>query len=212
MKYETLVKVAGDLPLVDSPTLRLLTNVPRSLSVQLSRWVRDGRLIRLRRGAYALPAPWRRSCAPAEHVANLLHSPSYVSLERALSIYGLIPEGVPVVTSVTTGRPITLTTGLGAFVYRHVKVGWFFGYCEMAFGGGSALVATPEKALLDLIYLGSGEWVEERIAALRLQNLHLVDPAVLLDMADARSRPRVRRAAERLRRHVESEREELEDL
>jgi predicted transcriptional regulator of viral defense system len=212
MKYDDLVRLVGDLPLIDTQTLRTLGSEPRGLSVQLCRWARAGRLVQLRRGAYLLPEHLCRSPVPRERLANLLVSPSYVSLERSLSIHGLIPEGVPLVQSVTTARPAALSTPIGEFSYRHVKPSWFFGYEELEVGGGRALVARPEKALLDLIYLAHGEFGEPRLAELRLQELSRLDGEELSAMARASGQGRVVRAAQRLRRLAEREGEGTVEL
>jgi hypothetical protein len=199
MKYQDLVDRMGSLPVIESSSLRMFWPDPRALSVQLDRWVKSGRLIRLRRGAYLLPEYLRRGPAPPERIANLLHRPSYVSLERALMLHGLIPEAVPVVTSVTTGKPRAFDTPAGRFRYRHVKRDWFFGYREVEAGKGTALVAAPEKALLDLVHLSRGEFTSARLEELRLQNLEALSPELLSEMTDeSRATPRVRRAAERI--------------
>jgi len=98
---------------IDTQTLRSLDGDPKALSVQLSRWVRRGKLVPLRRGMFLLPAALRRNQPPLEYLANLLVLPSYVSLERALSFHGLIPERVPLVQSVTLGRPMLFETPVG---------------------------------------------------------------------------------------------------
>ncbi|MBI5015805.1 MAG: hypothetical protein HZB55_09990 [Deltaproteobacteria bacterium] len=198
MTYDDLLRLSADSPLVESETLLAFGAEPRALGVQLSRWVKSGRLISLRRGAYLLPEHLRRRNAPAEYLANLLARPSYVSLERALSLHGLIPEAVPVIQSVTPGRPLRLETQAGDFWFRHVKPVWFFGYRELAVGGGRALVATPEKALLDLVYLSPGEFTAERIEGLRLQDLERLDLPELRRISDLSGSPRVRRAAQRV--------------
>jgi predicted transcriptional regulator of viral defense system len=183
MRYLTLLERAADLPVIDTKTLRTWGGDPRSLSVQLSRWVRQQKLVPLRRGVYLLPAALRRAQAPLEYLANLLVVPSYVSLERALAFHGLIPETVPVVQSITRGRPMVFETEAGTFQYRHVKKDWFFGYRETELGSGSALIAVPEKALLDLVYLSRGAFTPERIEELRLQELERLNLAALTRMA-----------------------------
>lgn len=191
------MELAAELPVIESHSLRAFGEDAKALSVQLDRWTKAGKLLKLRRGCYALPEPFRHGRHPIELVANLLVSPSYVSLERALAIHGMIPEAVPLIQSVTPGRPVTLHTELGTFEYRHVKRDWFFGYREMTLGGGSALVATAEKALLDLVHLSRGEFTVARIAALRLQNLERIDLGQLEEMA-FRGGARLRLAARRI--------------
>ncbi len=198
MKYEELLEASGGMPVIDTKTLRSAGEEPKALSVQLSRWVKAEKLIQLRRGMYMLPAHlWRRSIS-LEKLANLLVSPSYVSLERALSIHGHIPEAVPLVQSVTTGRPLMLRTPVGDFQYRHVKQSWFGGYQVVPAGDNSVLVAKPEKALLDLIYLSRGEFVAERFEELKLQDLARLDLREIERIVVQEGKPRLLRAVKQL--------------
>ena len=198
MTWGRLLEISRQVSFVESATLEAFGEDSQALAVQLSRWVRAGKLLQLRRGLYVLPERLRYREPPLEKLANLLVSPSYVSLDRALSIHGLIPEAVPLVQSVTAGRSGLRETPLGRFDYRHVKRDWFFGYAELPLGEESALVATPEKALLDLFYLSKGEFTRERIGELRLQDAERLDLEFLQDMASRSGSRRVERAAERL--------------
>ncbi|MCB1148794.1 MAG: hypothetical protein KDK48_01395, partial [Chlamydiia bacterium] len=67
----------------------------------ISRLVKEGELIRLKNGFFVITDKIKESQAPYEQIANLLYGPSYLSLEWALAYYGMIPEGVYVVTSVS---------------------------------------------------------------------------------------------------------------
>jgi len=78
-------------------------------------------LIQLRRGLYALAPPYASAPPNVLALASRIRVPSYVSLQSALSYHGIIPESVPVVTSVTTNRPGEFETPLGGFLYRHLK-------------------------------------------------------------------------------------------
>jgi predicted transcriptional regulator of viral defense system len=119
-----------------------------------------------------------------------------VSLQSALAYHGLIPEHVPTVTSVTTLRPGLRKTPLGDFEYRHVKRQYFFGYKPVQVGERqAALIASPEKALLDLVYLNPGADSREYLDELRLQNLDAIDPAALASMAEKSASPKLMRAA-----------------
>lgn len=112
-----------------------------------------GEIIALKRGLYILNASFGRELVP-EIVANLLYGPSYVSLEYALASYGFIPEAAFHVTSVTTGRRKIFATAVGTFTYRQLEPGYYSrAYRLRRTGDSGYLVATPEKALCDSLYL-----------------------------------------------------------
>jgi len=166
---------------------------------QLSRWTRAGRLRQLRRGLYSLAPPYQKARPHPFVVANRLVRGSYVSLQSALAHYGLIPEYVPVVTSVTTGRPGRWETALGDLVYRHVKPAFLYGYTRIeASPGQFAFVARPEKALLDLIHLEPGADSPLYLQELRLQNTERLDLDALERWAARAGTPKLRRAVDRL--------------
>ena len=83
-------------------------------------------------------------------VANFLYSPSYVSLESALSYYGLIDQFPYQITSVTFKKNKTIETENKKFVYNHVKEAFFVDYKKTQ---EEYLIASPQKAVFDLIYL-----------------------------------------------------------
>ena len=118
---------------------------------QLSLWVKKGYLVRLKNGIYAFSR--EKEKLQGEGIAFLLYQPSYLSLESALSWYGFIPEIVYAYTSVTARITRTFENDWGRFIYRHVKSELFWGYVEMKTDHSPYLLAEPEKALLDYIYL-----------------------------------------------------------
>jgi hypothetical protein len=118
---------------------------------QLSLWVKKGYLVRLKNGIYAFSR--EKEKLRGEGIAFLLCQPSYLSLESALAWYGFIPEIVYAYTSVTARITRTFENDWGRFIYRHVKSELFWGYVEMKTDHGPYLLAEPEKALLDYIYL-----------------------------------------------------------
>ena len=122
-KASCLLELVGDEPVFES-TLLLAGDVgPNHMRRQLSRWVRAGRVYQLRRGLYALARPFQKTCPHPFLVANRLRLGSYVSLQSALAFYGMIPEHVARVTSVTAARPAHWWTRLGEYIFRHVKAG-----------------------------------------------------------------------------------------
>jgi predicted transcriptional regulator of viral defense system len=129
-------------------------------------------------------------------IANRIQLGSYVSLQSALAFHSLIPERVPVVTSVTTGRPRFLETGAGNYQFRHLHPELFFGYQASDLGDGSnAFLAFPEKALLDLIHLTPGSDDPRYLSELRLQNLETLDMDRLREFVRRSQRKKWLRAA-----------------
>ncbi len=160
-------------PLFHSSMLNIFSDPPGHIQIQLSRWVRAGKLIQIRRGWYLIARPYRLEEIPLPVIANRVVHPSYLSLDWALQYYDLIPEHVPNPTSVTSGRGIDITVQDSLFIYRHVQPSFFCGYEQRKYRGYTVTIALPEKALLDKIYLFSQEnpFSPEWLAELRLQNL-----------------------------------------
>lgn len=197
MKFSDFLGLVGDLAHFDLPLAVQLTGEKReTLRTQLHRWSRDGRLVPLRRGMYALGDPHRRAPLDPAALAGHLYAPSYLSGTWALGHYGLIPEQVTMYTSVTTRAPRRFTNPFGVFDYRHVKPGFFFGYRAEAAAAGKRMVAAPEKALLDLWHLEPGPWTAERMDSMRFQNRATVDTERLASYAARFDRPRLYRAVE----------------
>jgi predicted transcriptional regulator of viral defense system len=114
----------------------------------LARLAASGHLVRLRRGVWALAGRMDPLALP-EHLT--FPFPSYVSLQSALYLHGMISQ-VPVVTyAVSLARTRRFTTPLGAVSIHHVDPSFFFGFETT---GAGARLATPEKALVDVLYLG----------------------------------------------------------
>ncbi|MDO8668380.1 MAG: hypothetical protein Q7K35_04815 [bacterium] len=100
-------------------------------------------------------------------IANRLHEPSYISLEMALSLYGLIPEAVYGITSVTSQKTKALKTPIGDFIYRHARPELLFGYELREHGGHHYRLAEIEKAVLDYLYFNSKIEDEESFKGIR---------------------------------------------
>jgi hypothetical protein len=112
---------------------------------------------------YTFGEPYRRAPISRELLANLIHGPSYVSLDYALSHHGLLPERVDLVTSVTVGRSRTFTTPFGPFSYRCLsRSRYAVGVGLEEHGDLSFLMASPEKALVDKV------WTDKRFDGTRL--------------------------------------------
>ena len=140
-----------DLTFVTPASVRLRAG--REIDPNLfTRWQREGRVRKLRNGLY-LNAEVRLR-GPADHflVANRLYEPSYVSLHAALHYWGLIPEAVFEVTSVSTRKTAMFRVGGVRYSYRQIAPAMLFGYDVAEWRGSSLYVAHAEKALIDYAY------------------------------------------------------------
>ena len=136
----------------------------------LTRWCRKGLLVKLRNQYYAFPE-YRRVPGFSRYIANQMYTPSYISLHSALSFYGMIPEEVVQFTNVTTLKTATFKNAFGSFHYQNVKLAMFFGYEIKTMQDGRRLMfSTPEKALIDLLYLNSYYKSEQDMEELRLDD------------------------------------------
>ena len=212
MDFEYLLELVGDEPVFET-TLLLAGKVnPNVVRLQLSRWKKSGRVYQLRRGLYALAPPYQKVKPHPFLIANRMQRASYISNQTALAFYGLIPDTVYITSSVTVGRPERLETPLGVFEFRHIKSELLRGYRMTDLGNQQALVATPEKALLDLVYLQPGGGTSEFLRELRLQNMERLDLEALRLQADAFNSPKIHRALSAITRLTQSESQEYETL
>ncbi len=119
---------------------------------------KEGSLVRLKKGVYLVSGDIHGQIFSRELVANHLYGPSYVSLESALAHYGLIPERVHVVRSVTAKRGKKIATLLGDFEYITVPGDYYaIGIRQQIIGKQYAwLMASPEKAICDMIVTTRG--------------------------------------------------------
>ncbi len=206
MKWRELLNLIGDEPVFTSALLRSGNVSDAEIRSQLTRWKNRGRILQLRRGVYLLAPPYRKVEPHPFLIANYLRKESYVSLQSALAHYGMIPEHVPVVTSVTTARPERLTTPAGTFTFNHVNQSSFYSYLQVEVSKGQrAFIATPEKALLDLIYLTPGGDRPAYLKELRLQNLEVMQREALFTAAERFGKKKILRATENVLRILDEE-------
>lgn len=213
MRFEQLLRLVGDEPVFETGLLLAGESDPADVRRQLSRWTEAGKLFQLRRGLYTLAPPFQQVRPHPFLVANRMVRGSYVSLQSALAYHGLIPEHVPVTTSVGPGRGHRWTTPLGTFVFHHLKRELLTGSRWIQLSPGqSAFIAPPEKALLDLVYLVPGADRAEYLEQLRLQHLDQLDVAELDRLAKLSGKPKLQRAAAWIHQAAQREASEYESL
>lgn len=139
----------------------------------LGRWVNKGYLIRLRNGYYTFT---EHTIIPDIQLflSNRIYRPSYISLHTALAFYGMIPESISQITGISTLKTASFHNDTGIFTYKSIKPGLFWGYEQLAFQGEKTiLMATPEKAVVDLLYVYPFYNNEHELIALRLDEDYL---------------------------------------
>lgn len=143
---------------------------------KISAWLKNGSLIRVKKGLYVFGSQVTKQPYSLEVLANLIYGPSAISLQYALAFHGLIPERVSVITSITNKRNKQFMTPVGHFTYRYLNQHRYAMGIEsrMNAAGYTFLIASPEKALCDLIYL------EDK--ALALQNHHEIEAYLFDDL------------------------------
>jgi predicted transcriptional regulator of viral defense system len=212
MEFTDFVEIVSEEPVFETGLLSAGNANPREIHRQLSRWRQAGKISQLRRGLYCLAPPFQKVIPHPFLIANRMVPASYVSLQSALAYYSMIPEYVPVTTSVTTSRPASWETPLGIFNFRHIQVGFFDGYRLVDLGERQqAFIASPEKALLDLIYLEPGGETLDYLVELRLSNLNQLDWQLLKRLANRIEKPKFLRAVATLQQLTGLE-EEYESL
>jgi predicted transcriptional regulator of viral defense system len=139
----------------------------------LVRWTNRGLIIRLKQGYYTFPEYKGKADYPF-YFANRIYRPSYISLHTALSFYGMIPEAVVQITSVTSLKTASFSNSFGEYSYQTEKEELMFGYDLKPMEDGLTLMfARPEKALLDLLYLYPFYDSKQELEELRLDGNYL---------------------------------------
>ncbi len=199
MKIEELAEIVPDNGLFRTGQILSGSSSPADVRRQLDRWVKSGRVIRLRRGVYALGEPYRKTTPHPFATANALKKASYVSLQSALAHWKMIPEHVPLTTSVSSRRPEEITTALGRFAFRHVTARLLFGFDEVEVSRGQrARLAGPGKALVDLLYLTPGSDRIEYLRELRIERPEGLGSDGLRAVVERVGSAKVARAVDRL--------------
>jgi len=134
-------------------------------------------------------------------IANKIYGHSYISLETALSYYGLIPEQSYVILSISTRKTVKFKTQIGNFYYRKMLKSHFFGYNIEKIGNISWKIASPEKSLIDYFYFNSDIKIREDIIGIRINSdvfKNLINIDILRKYTEMITNQRVSRCVEYL--------------
>lgn len=150
--------------------------LPKFNMANIYRWCKKGYIIKLRNGCYAF-----RECLSGGRynyfLSQFIYRPSYVSLQTALSLYGLIPEGIFSTTAVSTLKTMTFKNEVSSFAYQTISPKLFWGYERFMMKNGKQAfnLASLEKALLDFLYLNPYYNTEEDFIELRFDDYIMND-------------------------------------
>ena len=150
-QIQTALEQIGEVPVTTSVLASALGDVV-NINDKIRRMEQAGEVIRLKRGLYVVSQEITRKPLSQELIANQLYTPSYISCLSALRFYGLTPEAVYQTQSMTIKHTRTFETPVGVFAYNNVARKVFpIGVTNITRNGYSFVIATPEKALCDLI-------------------------------------------------------------
>ena len=146
-----LLNTIGNIPVTTSIIESLYPEL-KSAEKKVTWLEKQGYIIRLKRGLYVVNPEHSRKALSSELIANHLYSPSYVSMSTALRYYGFIPEAVYVHQSMTVKHSRSFQTPIGYYDYKYMsREAFSVGVRSVHKGDYAFLIASPEKALCDLI-------------------------------------------------------------
>ncbi len=167
MDIREAIRSYASQPITHQMLLSILKGYKRP-NDKINMLVEKGFLTPVKKGLY-ITGPALNAGKPASFlIANHICGPSYVSIDSALSFYGLIPERVYETSSVTTKTSREFTTSIGVFSYTHLPSPYYsLGVRRLSLSDGQhILLATPEKALFDKIVTTKSVILRSRIGVL----------------------------------------------
>lgn len=154
MRILRKLKKLKSIPFTHTDLLSVLSDY-KNPNDKIKNMVKSGEIIRIKKELYVVGDLFREQGVNLELIANTIFGPSYVSMEWALSYYGLIPERVYEITSITTKMLKTYNTPFGRFSYiKGNKSLYPIGITlQQDIDETSFMIASKEKALCDkLVY------------------------------------------------------------
>ena len=146
-----ILTTLGNIPVTSSVIASLYPDVKTKFA-KVAQLERAGEIIRLRRNLFVVNPEETGKPLSSGLIANHLLAPSYVSMQTALRYYGLIPEAVYTIQSMTFKAAKEFNTPVGNYCYYHISRETYpIGITQIKEENSVYIMATPEKALCDLI-------------------------------------------------------------
>lgn len=138
---------------------------------KIHREAKNGNLIPIIKGVYETDGN-----TPGHYLAGTIYGPSYLSFEYALAYHGLIPERVHRYTNATYNKSKTkkYNNAFGLYTYRDIPKDAFpYEVESFVENGYSYVIAAPEKALCDRLYIASPQTSMIRLKTLIFDDLRI---------------------------------------
>lgn len=168
MDFYEFTKKIKNYPVFTASEAKSIFFDQKNIIIQIAFWLKKGYLKKVKSGVYVL-SEIENEINPMI-LAGKIYDPSYLSMEFALNYYGIIPDIPGTFTSITSRTTKYFKTSFGNFTYQKVKPSFFFGYETFTEKNVSFNIATPEKALVDYLYMNKNKvkddpdfWREMRI-------------------------------------------------
>lgn len=189
MKYAEFKNTVLEWPIILTKDLLRFKSDKQNIRNQIRRWREKSLIVKLKRGIYLLNKNDRKINPSLKFLANQFYFPSYVSMEYALNFYGLIPERVYQITSVSTRKTARFKNDLGEFVYQHIQPSAYRGYKSVKDANGFVFfIAEPEKAAVDFFYLNKSKIKADNVSifrdSFRFQNTEILRKKRIMELAD----------------------------
>ena len=175
----------------------ILDKSANSRQAIIKRAISKGYLIPIRRDLYVIKNA-KRGLLNSFEIATIIYGPSYVSFESALSYHGWIPEAVRTTTCASVKRTKEFETPLGIFSYEHIPIKAFsFGVEQHQQDGSTLFIASPVKAIADIVYARKRTWdsLSDLSEDLRIEieSFQSSDKKLLIELIKNYPSPRVQR-------------------
>lgn len=153
-----------------------------SVDTYISRFLKHKEIIPLKRGLYITTDFYNKHKNDTSYLfylSNILRSPSYISSWTALQYYNLATEVIHTITAVTTKVTRSYKTKVAAFSYRSIKKDLFSDFSLIKNGDFEFFIATPAKALFDLLYFKTKQFKN-----IKIKNIDYLIEELRIDMAE----------------------------
>lgn len=168
-------KEAFPIEEVDYNYLKSVLSGYKNPRVKINDMLQKKEVIRVKKGLYILGELYSKNHCYRETLSNLIYGPSYISLEYALSFYGMIPERTETVTAITSKRNKIYNTPVGCFIYRYIRADLYSDGITITSldDKHNIIIAAREKVIADILYFADKFKTVSELESYLFENLRL---------------------------------------